>query len=138
MANLTVIRPPEGIHDERKFKVLINGELNATLKQKSSVAIEVPEEPFEIQVISRQGRSRKEKIDPAATTTIELRINKRMHKYNPAVYASPLFTLSGLLLFNSDSRLVKAGAASLFLIAMGWIGYMLWVRREDWIIVVPA
>jgi len=61
-----------------------------------------------------------------------------MHKYNPALYASPLFTVSALLLFNSNSSLVKAGAASLLLIAVVWTGYMLWVRRDDWIIVVPA
>ena len=137
MAKLTVIRPSEGIHDERKFKVYINGELAVILKQKSSTDIEVPEEPFEMQVISNQGRSSKMTFDPAATKSVELRINKKMHKQYPALLATPVFTVTALILFSSYSFVLKSVSAFVLLATSAWAVYMLFIRREDWIFIVP-
>lgn len=137
MAKLTVIRPPEGVHDERKFKIYINGVITVILKQKSSTQIEVPDKPFEIQVITNLGRSRKLMIDPAATDSIELRINKKMHKYNPANFAPTIVVFSGIAFASSESVIVRTVAVAAFLAAAAWAIYVFRIRREDWILINP-
>jgi hypothetical protein len=137
MAKLTLIRPSEGLHDERKFKIYINGVITVILKQKSSTQIEVPDNPFEIQVVSNLGRSRKLTVDPAATDSAELRINKKMHKYNPGNFAPTIVVFSGIAFASSESVIVKVVAVAAFLAAVAWAIYALRIRREEWILINP-
>jgi hypothetical protein len=137
MATLTVTRPPEGVHDERKFKLMVNGLPVAILKQKSSVALTVPDKPFEFQVLSNKGRSRKVTVDPAITGNLELRINKKMHRYDPAIFAPSLLVFSGIAFVNSESVPVKAVSVAAVLAAASWAFYALRIKREDWILIEP-
>lgn len=135
MAKLTVTRPPEGVHDERKFKVMVNGLPVVILKQKSSVEIDVPDKPFELQVLSSRGRSGKVTIDPAKTGRVDFRINKKMHRYDPSMFAPAILVFSGIAFSDSESVIVKAVSVIAVIAAAVWAFYVLRIRREDWIII---
>lgn len=137
MAKLTVTRPPEGMHDERKFRVMVNDFPAIVLKQKSSAEIEVPDKLFEMQVLSRQGRSRKVTIDPATTSSVELRINMKMHRYNPAMSLPAIVVFSVVAFINSESMIVRIVAGAAFMATAAWVFYALWVKREEWILIEP-
>lgn len=137
MAKLKLIRPPEGVHDERKFRIYINGVIRIIMKQKSSAEIEVPDVPYELQVISSLGRSRKVTIDPTTTAEADLRMNKKMHRNNPSMFAPTIVIFAGIAFSSFPSIFVKIGAALAFIAAAVWTLYALRIKREEWIHIVP-
>ena len=133
MKNLIINRPAAGYHDERRFRVFIDGKEVAALRQKSSVSVEIPDKPFELQVKSRLGRSPIVTIDPSETTAINLLVNNKYHRYNPALLGQPPLLLAVLLFFKTENPLLRIAAVVIAVLVAIWFIVMLVVKREEWI-----